>query len=145
MTGQEDVEHAPKGKGGAVPDILHPGDGPPSLGNVSVWDPRHNSDHYMVLGCLPSASLTNHKQYLGGPEEVAIEASNGANERGRCICGPTEGRPKSEGERGEIKLVDLDRDVETRRRESLRAPGSGERTGYKKNAGARHQGEPGGG
>ena len=25
--------------------------------NVSVWDPRHNSDHYMVLGCLPSALL----------------------------------------------------------------------------------------
>ena len=20
--------------------------------NVSVWDPRHNTDHYMVLGCL---------------------------------------------------------------------------------------------
>ena len=25
--------------------------------NVSVRDPRHNSDHYMVLGCLPSAPL----------------------------------------------------------------------------------------
>ena len=23
--------------------------------NVAVWDPRHNLDHYMVLGCLPSA------------------------------------------------------------------------------------------
>ena len=28
------------------------------FGNVSVQDPRHNLDHYMVLGCLPSASLT---------------------------------------------------------------------------------------
>ena len=28
--------------------------------NVSVQDPRHNSDHYMVLGCLHSASLTEH-------------------------------------------------------------------------------------
>ena len=27
------------------------------FGNVSVWDPRHNSDHYMVLGCLHGASL----------------------------------------------------------------------------------------
>ena len=34
--------------------------------NVSVRDPRHNLDHYMVLGCLPSASLTEHKRYLGG-------------------------------------------------------------------------------
>ena len=36
------------------------------FGNVSVRDPRHNLDHYMVLGCLPSASLTEHKRYLGG-------------------------------------------------------------------------------
>ena len=21
------------------------------FGNVSVWDPRHKSDHYMVMGC----------------------------------------------------------------------------------------------
>ena len=34
--------------------------------NVTVWDPRHNSDHYMVLGCLPSAPLTKTKRYLGG-------------------------------------------------------------------------------
>ena len=34
--------------------------------NVTVRDPRHNSDHYMVLGCLPSAPLTETKRYLGG-------------------------------------------------------------------------------
>ena len=34
--------------------------------NVAVRDPRHNSDHYMVLGCLPSAPPTEHKRYLGG-------------------------------------------------------------------------------
>ena len=34
--------------------------------NVTVRDPRHNSDHYMVLGCLPSAPLSETKQYLGG-------------------------------------------------------------------------------
>ena len=28
------------------------------FGNVSIRDPWNNSDHYMVLGCLPSASLT---------------------------------------------------------------------------------------
>ena len=33
--------------------------------NVAVRDPRHNSDHYMVLGCLPSAPLTEHNRYLG--------------------------------------------------------------------------------
>ena len=29
--------------------------------NFAVWEPRHNSDHYMVLVCLPSAPLTEHK------------------------------------------------------------------------------------
>ena len=33
--------------------------------NVAVRDPRHNSDHYMVLGCLPSAPLLATKRYLG--------------------------------------------------------------------------------
>ena len=27
------------------------------FGNFSVQDPRHNSDHYMVLGCLHSAPM----------------------------------------------------------------------------------------
>ena len=36
------------------------------FGNVSVRDPRQNSDHYMVLGCLPSAYLTKHNRYLEG-------------------------------------------------------------------------------
>ena len=36
------------------------------FGNVSVRDPRHNSDHYMVLGCLPSTYLTEQKRYLRG-------------------------------------------------------------------------------
>ena len=32
--------------------------------NVFVWDPRHNSDHYLVLGCLHSAPLSEHLEYL---------------------------------------------------------------------------------
>ena len=42
------------------------------FGNVSVRDPRHNSDHYMVLGFLPSASLTEHKRYLGGRKKFPL-------------------------------------------------------------------------
>ena len=43
--------------------------------NVIGRDPRHNSDHYMVLGCLPSAPLSETKRYLGGAEAVASEAT----------------------------------------------------------------------
>ena len=34
--------------------------------NVAVRDPHRKSDHYMVLGCLPSAPLVDHKRYLEG-------------------------------------------------------------------------------
>ena len=40
--------------------------------NVTVPDPRHNSDHYMVLGCLPSAPLTEKKRYLGGQKRWPV-------------------------------------------------------------------------
>ena len=36
------------------------------FGNVSVRDPMHNSDHYMVLGCLHRATLREHSRYFGG-------------------------------------------------------------------------------
>ena len=35
------------------------------LQNVAVRDPRHNTDHYMVLGCLPGAPLAKTKRYQG--------------------------------------------------------------------------------
>ena len=34
--------------------------------NVFVWYPRHNTDHYMVLGCLCSAPEREHTKYLTG-------------------------------------------------------------------------------
>ena len=36
------------------------------FGNVSVRDHRHNSDHYLVLGCLHITSLKENTRYLGG-------------------------------------------------------------------------------
>ena len=31
--------------------------------NVAVRDPRHNTDHYMVLGCLPGTPLATTRRY----------------------------------------------------------------------------------
>ena len=42
------------------------------FGNVSVQEPRHKSDHYMVLGCLHSASLREHTRYLGGRKRLPL-------------------------------------------------------------------------
>ena len=46
------------------------------LGNVSVRDPRHNSDHYMVLGCLHSTFLKEHTRYLGGRKKPPLRPPN---------------------------------------------------------------------
>ena len=40
--------------------------------NIAVRYPRHNSDHYMVLGCIPSAPTTDHKRYLGGQKRWPV-------------------------------------------------------------------------
>ena len=32
--------------------------------NVAVGDPRHNSNHFMVMGCLRGASPREHLRYL---------------------------------------------------------------------------------
>ena len=33
--------------------------------NVAVWDPIHNTDHYLVLGCLYGVTLRENQRYLG--------------------------------------------------------------------------------
>ena len=42
------------------------------FGNVSVRDPRHNSDHCMALVCLHSASLKEHARYLRGRKRLPL-------------------------------------------------------------------------
>ena len=43
------------------------------FGDVSVRDPRHNSNYYMVLCCLHSASLADHKRYLGRRKKLPLQ------------------------------------------------------------------------
>ena len=62
------------------------------FGDVSVRDPRHNSEHYMVLGFLHSASLTEHKRCLGGWKKLPL-------------------KPPNEPTRGDEVFADLRRDV----------------------------------
>ena len=40
--------------------------------NVSVRDPRHNTDHYMVLGCLRSVPKREHAKYLLGRNKLPL-------------------------------------------------------------------------
>ena len=40
--------------------------------NVAVRDSRHNTNHYMVLGCLPGAPLEATRQYQGGRKQWPV-------------------------------------------------------------------------
>ena len=40
--------------------------------NVSIWDPWHNTDHYMVLGCLHRAPKREHTKYLTGRKQLPL-------------------------------------------------------------------------
>ena len=39
---------------------------------VSVWDLRHNTNHYMVLGCLRSSPEREHAGYLSGRKKLPL-------------------------------------------------------------------------
>ena len=40
--------------------------------NVSVPDPKHDSDHYMALGCLCSVPLRDQSRYLGWRKRLLL-------------------------------------------------------------------------
>ena len=40
--------------------------------NVSVRDLRHNSYHYMIMGCLRSSPLREHSRYFGGSKRIPL-------------------------------------------------------------------------
>ena len=42
------------------------------FGNVSVQDPRNNSDHYMVLGCLHRSPLREYDRYIGWQKRLPL-------------------------------------------------------------------------
>ena len=41
--------------------------------NVAVRDPRHNSDHYMVVGHLQSGTDREHAQYIKGWRKMPLQ------------------------------------------------------------------------
>ena len=41
--------------------------------NVSVRDPRHNTDHFMVVGCLRSAPEQEHARYMKGRQNIPLK------------------------------------------------------------------------
>ena len=64
------------------------------IGNVSVRDPRHNSDHYMIMGCLHSASLREHARYLGGCKRLPLRPPTEMKREDRIFAALRRDTPK---------------------------------------------------
>ena len=45
--------------------------------NVAVRDPRHNSDHYMVMGLLRGGTAKAHDKYIAGRRKVPMQLQHG--------------------------------------------------------------------
>ena len=41
--------------------------------NVSTRDPQHNTDHFMVVGCLRSAPAREYAKYLTGKKKLLLQ------------------------------------------------------------------------
>ena len=75
-------------------------------------DPRNNSDYYMVLSFLHSASMREHAKYLGGRKSPPPPTDRN-NEGGQNIRRTTEGRSETAGSGGAEERVNLGNKVET--------------------------------
>ena len=65
------------------------------FGKVSGWDPRHNSDHYLVLGCLHSTSLKYHMRYLGGRKKLPLRLPTDPTREDKIFADLRRAFPKS--------------------------------------------------
>ena len=62
--------------------------------NVSVRDPRHNSDHYLVLGCLRGDPLREHYEYLGRRKRLPLRAPTTPTREDRLFAALRRAAPK---------------------------------------------------
>ena len=62
--------------------------------NVFVWDPRHNTDHYMVLGCLRSAPKREHAKYLTGSKRLPLRPLSAPTREDRIFAALRRDVPK---------------------------------------------------
>ena len=106
------------------------------FGNFSVRDPRHNSDHYMVLVFLHRASLREHSRYLVGRKRPLLCPPTKPTREYRMFAALWRAAGSAE------ERMDVGNNVETCQRESLRMPGYRERASFNLEFGPRHKGKP---
>ena len=65
--------------------------------NVSVRDPRHNTDHYMVLRCLRSALKRERTKYLTGRKRLPLRPPSDPTREDRIFTALRRSVPKPHG------------------------------------------------
>ena len=65
--------------------------------NVSVWDPRHNTDHFMVVGCLRSAPEREHTRYIMGRRNLSLRPPTEPTREDRIFAALRRAVPKTHG------------------------------------------------
>ena len=65
--------------------------------NMYVCDRRHNSDHYLVLGCLHSANLREHTKYLGWRMRLPLRTPTTLTREDRLMADLRWAIPKPKG------------------------------------------------
>ena len=141
VLGQENMDHRPDREGGEVPDGLHPRDESPSLLECIRLGPHAELRPLIGPGLPlqrpPGGTIQVPQEVQASPHPTTGHPDEGGwNLRGR-----TEVCPKTSGLGCEGKRVDLRGHVETRRRESLRAPRSCEVPVPYLEVGPRYRGE----
>ena len=62
--------------------------------NVSVWDPRHNTDHFMVVGCLLSTPNWEHTSYIMGRRKMPLQPPTEPTREDRIFAAQRRAVPK---------------------------------------------------
>ena len=83
--------------------------------NVSVQDPRHNLDHYLILGCLCSALLREHSEYLGRRKRPPLLPPTNPTREDGLFANLQRAVPKPQAWDARKRRVDLGGHVENRR------------------------------
>ena len=63
--------------------------------DLDLQYPRHNLNHYLVLGCLRSSPLREHTKYLGRSMRLPLWPLTIIDEGGRALHNPMKGYPKA--------------------------------------------------
>ena len=87
--------------------------------NVSAWDPRRNSDHYLIVGWLYSTTLRENSKYLGRHTRIPLRPPGNTNKEVSTLRGYFQGGAQAEGMGGKREHMYFGSYIEALRNNSI--------------------------